>query len=99
MNTLGAVTGAVIATFFSLEAIGNRMTLWSACAVNLLVAVIASVLARNGTASVVVEEESPAAKTSPPRFVLAASAIVRHGRMSGWSNTVSASSPIIRISG
>ena len=47
MNTLGAVTGAVLATFFALEAMGNRMTLWSACVLNLLVALAALALSHS----------------------------------------------------
>src|SRR4051812_1241992 len=31
INTLGAVTGAMLATFVALEALGNRHTLWVAC--------------------------------------------------------------------
>ncbi len=37
-NTLGAVTGAALATFVLLETYGTRMTLWLGCAVNLAVA-------------------------------------------------------------
>jgi hypothetical protein len=33
-NTLGAVTGAALSTFFFLETFGNRQTLWLACLVN-----------------------------------------------------------------
>ena len=41
LNTLGAVCGAVFATFVLLELFGTRATLWLASAANLLVAVIA----------------------------------------------------------
>ena len=41
LNTLGAVTGAVAATFLLLEIFGNRLTLWLAAAVNVAVALIA----------------------------------------------------------
>ena len=40
-NTLGAVAGVVISTFYLLEHFGNRTTLWLACGLNLLVALIA----------------------------------------------------------
>ena len=40
-NTLGAVAGVVISTFYLLEHFGNRITLWLACGLNLLVALIA----------------------------------------------------------
>jgi spermidine synthase len=45
-NTLGAVAGAGLATFFLLEHLGNRLTLWSACALNTAVALTALWLAR-----------------------------------------------------
>ncbi len=76
MNTLGAVTGAVLATFFSLEAIGNRMTLWSACVLNLLVAEVARMMARRSDDCESSVEAASEAESSAPRFVLAASAIV-----------------------
>jgi spermidine synthase len=41
VNTLGAVTGSAIATFFALENLGTRATLHAGCAVNLLVGVFA----------------------------------------------------------
>src|SRR5262249_52979108 len=41
VNTLGAVTGSLLATFFALEVFGNRSTLWMAALINLLVAVVA----------------------------------------------------------
>jgi spermidine synthase len=47
VNTLGAVTGATLATFFFLEVFGNRTTLWMACLVNALVAIIARTVSRN----------------------------------------------------
>lgn len=46
MNTLGAVTGAVISTFFMLEIYGTRTTLWLACLVNVLIGMTARSLAR-----------------------------------------------------
>ncbi len=45
-NTLGAVTGCVLATFVLLEALGIRLTLWAACACNIGVALMARWLSR-----------------------------------------------------
>jgi spermidine synthase len=47
LNTLGAVSGCLIATFVALEALGNRRTLWAACLVNLTVAALAGALSRS----------------------------------------------------
>ena len=44
-NTLGAVTGCVASTFFLLERLGTRSTLWSACALNAVVALSAAAIA------------------------------------------------------
>lgn len=41
VNTLGAVAGAFLASFFLLEQWGNRQLLWTACGVNLAVASLA----------------------------------------------------------
>ncbi|HKS26051.1 MAG TPA: fused MFS/spermidine synthase [Thermoanaerobaculia bacterium] len=41
MNTLGAVAGTLLSTFWLLEALGNRGTLFVAVAINVVVAVIA----------------------------------------------------------
>ena len=46
VNTLGAVTGALISTFFMLEVYGTRTTLWLACLLNVLVGMTARSLAR-----------------------------------------------------
>lgn len=46
-NTLGAVAGAMFSTFFLLEILGTHRTLWVACLLNLLVAVVARHLARH----------------------------------------------------
>jgi predicted membrane-bound spermidine synthase len=86
-NTLGAVTGVLVTTFVALEALGNRQTLWSACVLNLIVALVARVMAAksNSSESIAAELAEPApfeemlptaAPPSPARFVLAASAIV-----------------------
>lgn len=46
VNTLGAVVGAALANFILIEVFGNQLTLWLACLVNLLVAVIARGVSR-----------------------------------------------------
>jgi len=46
-NTVGAFTGCMGSTFVLLQALGDRRTLWLACFVNLVVALIASRLARS----------------------------------------------------
>jgi predicted membrane-bound spermidine synthase len=50
-NTLGAVSGAVLATFVLLEHYGNRRTLWLASTLNAAVALAALQLARRATHS------------------------------------------------
>ena len=86
-NTLGAVTGVVLSTFWLLERLGNRHTLYAAAAVNMVVAAIALAVARfsdhpnlkpdpskfRGTA------RAPAVPTlmrkAPPWFVYAAAGV------------------------
>lgn len=41
VNTLGAVCGAYLATFYAMELLGTRATLWLGCVMNFLVGVIA----------------------------------------------------------
>jgi len=41
VNTLGAVSGCLLATFWGLEHLGTRSTLWMACAANLSIAALA----------------------------------------------------------
>jgi spermidine synthase len=53
-NTLGAVTGTLIATFFALEVFGNRKTLLVAVLVNAIVAVIARSIGTNSVAPAIV---------------------------------------------
>jgi len=80
VNTAGAVAGCLLATFWLLEAVGTRATLWLSALANALVALAAAGLARRaGRAPAPVPEpaeerrrESPA----PRAFVLAAAAIV-----------------------
>ncbi|MCU1382227.1 MAG: hypothetical protein JWL71_924 [Acidobacteria bacterium] len=51
LNTLGAVAGCVIATFFLLEIYGTRATIWLAAALNILVAVMARGIDREAGAA------------------------------------------------
>jgi predicted membrane-bound spermidine synthase len=80
VNTLGAVAGCLAATFWLLEALGTRSTLWVAAAVNLLVAALAALWSRRSEALPVTSaagadaRERPAA--APPQFVLGAAAVV-----------------------
>ncbi len=46
-NTLGAVAGGLLATFVLLEVLGNTRTIWLACLVNALVAVVARATSRS----------------------------------------------------
>ncbi len=46
VNTLGAVLGALLTTFFALETLGIRKTIWIAALLNLLVVLAAKSLAR-----------------------------------------------------
>lgn len=45
-NTLGAVIGVLLSTFWLLESLGNRSTLFVACAANILIALIAFAISR-----------------------------------------------------
>lgn len=79
VNTLGAVTGAFVGTFFMLELFGTRHTLWLACLANLLVALAARQLARQvAMPDDVAEEAAPAesAARAPAGFVLFSAALV-----------------------
>jgi spermidine synthase len=86
VNTLGAVAGAFLSTFFLLELFGTRRTLWLACLLNLLVAVVARRVALElpeaddassdaAPAAPVAPAAAPAGN-APPAFVLAAAAVV-----------------------
>ncbi|HEU0090707.1 MAG TPA: fused MFS/spermidine synthase [Vicinamibacteria bacterium] len=80
VNTMGAVAGCLATTFFMLETFGTRHTLWLASLTNLLVALMAAVLARARVMGVPpVTDQGPTADravAASPRFVLAAAAIV-----------------------
>jgi spermidine synthase len=62
VNTLGAVAGAMAATFALLEMFGTRGTLWLACLLNLLIAV----LARAVTFKKAAETEAEPVPAEPP---------------------------------
>jgi spermidine synthase len=84
LNTLGAVTGTLLANFLLLEVLGTRMTLWIAALVNVLVGMAARSLSRASHAleparEVTVEADlQPVAEPAPIArwFAPAASALV-----------------------
>jgi spermidine synthase len=47
VNTFGAVVGTMLSNFLLVEVFGNRVTLWLACLVNLLVGVVARAVSRS----------------------------------------------------
>ncbi|HZS37905.1 MAG TPA: fused MFS/spermidine synthase [Polyangia bacterium] len=77
VNTLGAVAGTLLSTFALLEILGTRRMLWSACALNALVAMAARALARK-----LPERAAPSRPVekslarAPSRVILAAAALV-----------------------
>lgn len=82
-NTLGAVTGAAISTFWLVEVVGNRTTLWLACGVNAIIAMLARSIGQR-SAEIGAEAESEpedevTAQAEPqanPQIVVAASGVV-----------------------
>ena len=76
VNTLGAVAGAVAATFALLEMFGTRGTLWLACLLNLLIAVLARAVSFSKVAEAEAgptpAEPEPAAVPAPLVFTAAA---------------------------
>lgn len=58
-NTLGAVTGAVVGTFFLFENFGNRLSLWFAAILNVGIALLAIQLSKS--------TEEPKAQSKPAR--------------------------------
>lgn len=81
-NTLGAVIGAFIATFWMLEIFGTRNTLWLACGLNALIALAARSMSRSMPSLTVCSRvENTAGDVTatphvPARFVYAAAATV-----------------------
>jgi spermidine synthase len=81
VNTLGAVVGCSVSTFFMLERFGTRVTLWIACAVNLVVALVAQRIGRKASPISVspaksTDEETHEQAAAPEWFSLAAAGIV-----------------------
>ncbi len=77
-NTVGAVAGALLSTFWMVERFGNRKTLLMAALVNLFVGALARAAARREAppAKSAVQARTDSAGTPvPPRFVFAASAV------------------------
>jgi spermidine synthase len=77
-NTVGAVAGALLSTFWMVERFGNRKTLLMAALVNLFVGVLARAAGRREAppAKSGVETRTDSADTLvPPRFVFAAAAV------------------------
>ena len=74
-NTLGAVAGVSLATFYFFEKFGNHFTLWMATVLNVLLALAAFYLARKfPTVSETKTAEAP--PMARPGFVLGAAAVV-----------------------
>jgi predicted membrane-bound spermidine synthase len=73
VNTLGAVLGALVTTFFALEILGVRKTLWIAALLNLLVVMAARSLAR----------ELPREEASPEEETAAGEEIGSEGQRTG----------------
>ncbi len=79
-NTVGAVAGALLATFVLLERLGTRASLWTAAALNLAVAGVAALVARRlgaGDVAEIDEAAEPADAAPAPRaLVLVAAGVV-----------------------
>jgi spermidine synthase len=76
INTLGAVAGAMAATFALLEIFGTRGTLWLACLLNLLVAVLARAVSFSKAGETEAEPPPAEAATFPAPLVFTAAAAV-----------------------
>lgn len=86
LNTLGAVTGSLVANFWLLEMLGTRRTLLTACAVNVIIAVFAGALARrvgpvarggpeSPAGAPLAEEPPPSTAAAVARFTVLAAAV------------------------
>ncbi|MBI1817136.1 MAG: fused MFS/spermidine synthase [Deltaproteobacteria bacterium] len=78
-NTLGAVAGSLCASFLCLETVGTNRTVWLASVINLMVALLASGIARRVV--VVTDEDSvesrlPAVSSAPVALIWMAAAVV-----------------------
>ncbi len=79
LNTLGAVAGTALSTFFLLETLGNRGTLFAAAAASALVGLLARRLGRFNAPPVRKPKphaEVPSGASVPPRLVFGAAALV-----------------------
>lgn len=76
LNTLGAVAGCLLATFWLFEALGTRRTLWAAAALNLAIAAVGVLLSRAAPAAPAAEAPVAEAAPAPPWFVLASAGVV-----------------------
>lgn len=79
VNTLGAVAGALVTTFWALEALGTRGSLWAAALLNLAAAALAFALSRGrdaGADAAAADPGEAGEATAPPALVLAAALLV-----------------------
>ncbi len=85
INTFGAVSGVFLATFYTLEHLGNRYTLWMATLLNLFVALTALLVSRSvspnaadeaGEETTVLDEAASALPSGERRFVYVAAGAV-----------------------
>lgn len=77
-NTIGAVMGCLVGTFFLLERLGTRSSLWSACALNAAVALLAALLSRGHERAIVrpADPRSREARRRSSAFILTAAGVV-----------------------
>jgi spermidine synthase len=78
LNTLGAVAGAALGTFYLFERFGNHLTLWLACATNAFVALLAFWLARREAYRPLLAKPTNKIRTeaaAPFRLILVAAAV------------------------
>lgn len=78
VNTLGAVTGTILGTFYMFENFGNHLTLWWAATLNVVIALAAFHLAKSipeAQTEAIEEEEESGARTSA-LFVFIAAGLV-----------------------
>lgn len=85
-NTLGAVVGTALSTFWLLEVLGTRYTLWAACLFNAAIGLAAVALGKcivirdagapEGNRPLAADVGGGLAELAPRRFVLAASCVV-----------------------
>lgn len=65
MNTLGAVTGAALSTFWLIELLGNRAALFLAAGLNVIVALVARVISRRSEIPASSEESFTVVRDEP----------------------------------